>query len=117
MQESRRRREELTTELEALNQHIGDLAMMDDLSAQLSHEELTLKRYIWEHFKDVKHRDHLVATLLAQHRQRRLIRFQAARAALELAADFLQPDEALLHDLQQAQEKTLAQQYNDMLAS
>jgi chromosome segregation ATPase len=116
MQEATRRREELVAELADLNQRLGDLATIDDPSTQLSREEQALKRYVWAHYKDRKHRDHLMATLLAQHRQRRLQRFQAASAALALAADFLQPDEALLRDLQQANEEALARQKGEIFA-
>jgi hypothetical protein len=77
---------------------------LDDPGVMISKEENALKVFLWEHYKEHKHRDHIAATFLALRRQRLLARLQAAEAALEVAVDLLWPDDTILTELQAAVE-------------
>jgi hypothetical protein len=86
-------------EIQAL---LTQLEAMSDPSAAISDEEQALKAYLWQEYRGVKHRSHILATFFVARRRRLLLRMQAARVALEQARDFLTADAALLPRLQQA---------------
>ena len=95
----------LTEQISSLQALLAEVEPLGEPSAQMSQEENALKAFLWETYRDHKHRDHIVATFLALRRKRLLERMQAAEVALELARDFLAPDHRILQELQQAIEQ------------
>jgi hypothetical protein len=100
--EARNYRALLTEQLNKLQKIQAELNTMDDPGVLVSREEAALKSFLWEMYRDHKHRDHIAATFLAIRRARLLARFEAAAAALEMAADLLRPDDMLLKELRAA---------------
>ena len=95
----------LTEQISSLQALLAEVEPLGEPSAQMSQEENALKAFLWETYRDHKHRDHIVATFLALRRKRLLERMQAAQVALEVARDFLAPDHRILQEVQQAIEQ------------
>jgi hypothetical protein len=89
----------------ALEGVVGTLDEMnqagDPLTSTLA-EDQTLQQFIRRRYAEHKHRDHILATFMALYRKRLLARLQAAQAALDLAREFLSPDNTFLENVQQA---------------
>jgi len=105
IKEARNYRALLVAQVEQLQLAQDELVTLDDPGAFISREENVLKEFLWETYKDHKHRDHITATFLVIRRQRLLARLHAATDAIQIAADLLQPDETLLSDLRRAVEQ------------
>jgi len=105
IKEARNYRGLLMAQLEQLHLVQDELVTLDDPGAFISREENVLKEFLWETYRDHKHRDHITATFLSIRRQRLLARLQAATDAIQIAADLLQPDDTLLDDLRRAVEQ------------
>ena len=102
--EARNYRALLVAQVEQLQATHATLDALDDPGVSISQEENALKAFLWETYRDHKHRDHIAATFLAIRRQRLLARLQAATDALQIATDLLQPGETLFHDMRRAVE-------------
>ena len=90
---------------ERLEGVVGTLDVMnqagDPLTSMLA-EDQALQQVIRRRYAEHKHRDHILATFMALYRKRLLARLQAAQAALDLAKEFLSPENTFLENVQQA---------------
>jgi hypothetical protein len=85
-----------------VNQQLSQMAQIDYPLLHLSAEEKPLKEFLWHTYKELKHREHVLAVFLAIRRRRMLARLQIAHQALQMAQSLLEPDQQLLVDLQLA---------------
>lgn len=102
IQEARRLREQLLEELTQISKSIAALDQADDPGQEIGAEERALKQFLWQTYRDHKHRDHIPAVFLSLRRRRLITRLRAARVALEMASDLLEPDERILDELRAA---------------
>jgi len=108
LKEARNFRLLIMEQISQLHRMLTELESQDDLSVQISREEGALKAFLWETYREHKHRDHILASFIAIRRQRLLARLEAARNALELARELLAPDDRILRDLRHAVEQAKA---------
>src|SRR6266536_1133730 len=97
--EARNLRALIIEQINQLNGLLTDLVGQDDPGAAISAEENALKAFLWDVYKEHKHRDHIIASFLAMRRKRLYSRLQAAYMALEVAAELLTPDDIILKEL------------------
>jgi hypothetical protein len=110
LKEARNYRLLIAEQISQLRQVLADLGDLSQLDEQTRAEDEALKTFLWDKYREHKHRDHILATFLIARRKHRLERLQAAEAATRLLREFLVPDDALLQELQQAIELMEAQQ-------
>jgi hypothetical protein len=88
-----------------INGQLTGLMEQDDPGAAISAEENALKAFLWDTYKEHKHRDHIIAVFLAMRRRRLQSRLEAAYSALEICKDLLTPDDKILQELRCALHK------------
>jgi hypothetical protein len=93
-----------------INGQLTGLVGQGDPGAAISAEENALKAFLWQEYREHKHRDHIIAVFVAMRRRRLQSRLEAAHAALEIAADLLTPDDKILQELRRALHKEPAQE-------